>query len=247
MPEVQPFIREPTRGRATAKHTRAEFLSRQGTTNRDRNLWNSPNSPRSSAKWIDSPVKGLVSLPSTKTKNQQEFYSTFHKTPDRKKFSKQEWEDCTEESTRQALADWASSPEFTDWLVKNADRVKVLPDESSDESLGSGSDSTDEAAVETSNNGFGFYKWQQQLLSQSSLVKLWLKLQVNQVYIRMKALKVFKGGNITGISPLVPNLCSPGLLKLKAEPTVVSLHGLDGAQHNQRPYFKLVSSVPHNY
>ncbi|KAK1388330.1 hypothetical protein POM88_016508 [Heracleum sosnowskyi] len=69
----------------------------------------------------------------------------------------------------------------------------------------------------------------------------------SQVYIRMKALKVFKGGNITGISPLVPNLCSPGLLKLKAEPTVVSLHGLDGAQHNQRPYFKLVSSVPHNY
>ncbi|KAK1367154.1 hypothetical protein POM88_042715 [Heracleum sosnowskyi] len=132
---AQGITLEPTRGRATAKHTRAEFLSRQGTTNRDRNLWNSPNSPRSSAKWIDSPVKGLVSPPSTKTKNQQEFYSTFHKTPDRKKFSKQEWEDCTEESTRQALADWASSPEFTDWLVKNADRVKVLPDESSDESL----------------------------------------------------------------------------------------------------------------
>lgn len=152
---------EPTRGRATAKHARAEFLSRPGMTNRHRNLSNSPNSPRSSAKWIDSPVKGLVSPPSTKTKDQQEFYSTFHKTPDRKKFSKQEWEDFTEESTRQALADWASSPEFTDWIVKNADRVKVLPDESSDESLGSGSDSTDEAAVETSNNGFGFYKWQQ--------------------------------------------------------------------------------------
>lgn len=104
-------------------------------------------------------VSGLVSPPSIGTRRQQDFYSTFHKTPNRKKFSKKQWENFTEESTRQALAEWASSPDFTDWIVKNADRVKVLPDESSDETIGSGSDSTDDIAVESS-NGLGFFRWQ---------------------------------------------------------------------------------------
>lgn len=62
----------------------------------------------------------------------------------RKKFTEKEWDDFTRESTRQAIAEWAASPEFTDWMIENADRVKLLPSESSDETMGSESDSTDE-------------------------------------------------------------------------------------------------------
>lgn len=108
---------------------------------------------------LDFVVSGLVSSPSNSTRTRQDFYSVFHKTPNRKKFSKKEWEDFTEESTRLALAEWASSPEFTDWMIKNADRVKVLPDESSDVTIGSGSDSTAEIDVQSSNR-LGFYRWQ---------------------------------------------------------------------------------------
>ncbi|KAK6151431.1 hypothetical protein DH2020_014066 [Rehmannia glutinosa] len=82
--------------------------------------------------------------------NRQDYYSTFHRTPNRKKFSKEEWKDFTEESTRQALAEWASSPEFTDWIVKHADRIQLQPEISSDESIGSGSDSTDENIAQSS-------------------------------------------------------------------------------------------------
>ncbi|GKC81451.1 hypothetical protein Tco_1137168, partial [Tanacetum coccineum] len=77
------------------------------------------------------------------TGNQHDFYSTFHKTPNRKKFSEEEWEEFTEDSTRQAVAQLASSPEFTDWVIRSADRIKLLPEDSSDDLDESGSDSTD--------------------------------------------------------------------------------------------------------
>ena len=89
-------------------------------------------------------VAGVIS-PSTGrllTRTQQDHYSTFHETPNRKKLSKKEWENFTKESTREAMADLASSPEFVDWIVKNADRIQLLPEGSSDEAIGSGSDST---------------------------------------------------------------------------------------------------------
>ncbi|KAK2982114.1 hypothetical protein RJ640_023396 [Escallonia rubra] len=96
----------------------------------------------------------LASPSTTKGKrNQQDFYSTYHKTPDRKKFSKKEWGDFTEESTRQAVANLASSPEFTDWIIEHADRIQIVPEESSGER--SASDSTDENVVE-SGNGLDF-------------------------------------------------------------------------------------------
>lgn len=91
--------------------------------------------------------------------NQEAYYSTFHKTPNRKKFSKKEWAEFTEESTRQAVAEWASSPEFTDWVFNHADRIQVL-DEASDETIGSSSDSTDENILDGGNGGgLGLFKW----------------------------------------------------------------------------------------
>ncbi|KAL6539691.1 hypothetical protein OROHE_011462 [Orobanche hederae] len=148
---------------------RAEFLSRSGTPTSRRSLWRSPVT-KSSPAWSNSTVKGVVTPSSLRhrTTNPQDhystpsstarrdYYSTFHRTPNRKKFSEEEWQDFTEESTRQALADWASSPEFTDWMMNHADRIQLKPECSSDEeSIGSGSDSTDENVAQ-SGSGRGF-------------------------------------------------------------------------------------------
>ncbi|KAF8398058.1 hypothetical protein HHK36_016984 [Tetracentron sinense] len=141
---------------ASANHNRAEFLSRSPMTGSRGTMW---NSPKSSFTWSGSPIKGLASSsPAKGTTRQQDYYSTFHKTPTRKRFSKKEWEDFTQQSTRQAMAEWASSPEFTDWMIEHADRIQLLPDNSSDDSMGSGSDSSEETVVE-SGSGLSLFKW----------------------------------------------------------------------------------------
>ena len=89
---------------------------------------------------------GLVSPSSlSATVDKQDYYSTFHKTPKQKKFTKKQREDFTRESTHQAVAEWAASPEVTSWIIKNADRIQLLPgDYSSEEMVESKSDSTGE-------------------------------------------------------------------------------------------------------
>nr|XP_027066123.1 uncharacterized protein LOC113691988 [Coffea arabica] len=155
-------------GQANVKHKHAEFYSRPGKKNHHSTLWNSPKGsfPGSPVKGLQSPLQRVTRTqqgyysPSARrgTRNWQDHYSTFHETPNRKKYTKQEWEDFTQESTRQGLAELASSPEFTDWIIKNADRIQLRSDHSSDETVGSGSDSTDEQAVE-SGNGIRLFKW----------------------------------------------------------------------------------------
>ena len=102
-------------------------------------------------------ITGVVS-PFSGTKNQPEYYSTFHSVRNRKKFTKKEWDDFTRESTQQAISEWASSPEFSNWMIENADRIQLLPSESSDETMASGSDSTDEI-VAGSSRQFSFFNW----------------------------------------------------------------------------------------
>ncbi|KAK7336296.1 hypothetical protein VNO77_16832 [Canavalia gladiata] len=133
-----------------------EFLSKSSPKGK---VWNSPT--RSA--WSNSPVRGVVSPSfgvspqSSGTQTGQDYYSTFHKTRNRRKFTKKEWDDFTRESTKQALAEWAASPEFTDWIIEHADRIKLLPSESSDETtMGSESDSTDVG----SGSGFRLFNWQ---------------------------------------------------------------------------------------
>ncbi|XP_076917148.1 uncharacterized protein LOC143577097 [Bidens hawaiensis] len=137
----------------TPKAGRAEFLSRPKKMG---SLW---NGPRNSFPSSDSPVKGMMNTygDSGATGSQHDFYSTFHKTPNRKKFSKKEWEEFTEESTRESVAELASSPEFTDWMIKNASRIKLLPDNGSDDDA-SGSDSTDGYLVKNEKRR-GFFSW----------------------------------------------------------------------------------------
>jgi predicted house-cleaning noncanonical NTP pyrophosphatase (MazG superfamily) len=67
------------------------------------------------------------------TRNRHDFYSTFYKTPNRKKFLEEECEEFTEDSTIQAFAQLASSLEFTDWVIRSADRIKVASEDSSDD------------------------------------------------------------------------------------------------------------------
>ncbi|KAH8480794.1 hypothetical protein H0E87_030883, partial [Populus deltoides] len=117
------------------------------------------NSSKSPSARTNSPVKGLVSPSShSATVDKQDYYSTFHKTPKQKKFAKKQREDFTRESTHQAVAEWAASLEVTNWIIKNADRIQLLPsDYSSEEMVGSESDSTGET-VAGSGIPFGLYR-----------------------------------------------------------------------------------------
>ncbi|KAD5961749.1 hypothetical protein E3N88_13222 [Mikania micrantha] len=133
----------------TPKHRPAEFLSHSKTT--------SPlNGLKNSSRHSNSMVKGKTRLPLTKTRLDYDVYSTFHKTPNRKNFSEEEWDELTKETTRQSVAELASSPEFTDWVIKNADRIELFPEDSSDDPDGSESRSTNEY-VQQNGTGLGFY------------------------------------------------------------------------------------------
>lgn len=118
-----------------------------GSSPQDR--WQDIDVLKSSSAWTNSPVKGLVSPSSlSATVDKQDYYSTFHKTPKQKKFTKKQREDFTRESTHQAVAEWAASPEVTSWIIKNADRIQLLPgDYSSEEMVESKSDSTGETVA----------------------------------------------------------------------------------------------------
>ncbi|XP_059646476.1 uncharacterized protein LOC132293147 [Cornus florida] len=140
---VSPRLRSG--GWGTAKPISAELFSRSKDTGAQGTLWNSPRS---------SP--GLLSPSSSGgTRNQQDYYSTFHRTPNRKRFSIKEWREFTQDSTHQAVAELASSPEFTDWMIKHADRIQLLPDDISDETSRM-PNSSDENTVE-SRNWLGFF------------------------------------------------------------------------------------------
>ncbi|KAK4380184.1 hypothetical protein RND71_002046 [Anisodus tanguticus] len=69
-----------------------------------------------------------------KGKKVGEYYSTFHKTRKRNRFWQKEWEDFTQDSTKEDVGELVSSPDFTDWIIKHADRIQLLPEDSSDES-----------------------------------------------------------------------------------------------------------------
>ncbi|XP_006303988.2 uncharacterized protein LOC17899981 [Capsella rubella] len=126
-------------GERRPMHGRAEFLSRPGG-----GLWKSGRTVPSSS---GSPSYGMISPSSVNRRTpirNQDYYSTYHRTPNQKKMSKREYEELTRETTREAMAGLAASPGFSDWLVEHADRIKLLPTDSYDDELGSESDSTGE-------------------------------------------------------------------------------------------------------
>ncbi|KAG8062935.1 hypothetical protein GUJ93_ZPchr0003g17939 [Zizania palustris] len=55
------------------------------------------------------------------------YYSTFHTTPERRKFSDEEYKAFTREETKKAMKQLISSPDFNRWALANADRISVSP------------------------------------------------------------------------------------------------------------------------
>ncbi|CAA7047276.1 unnamed protein product [Microthlaspi erraticum] len=159
-------------GKGRPMNGRAEFLSRPGGGG---GLWNSArrssvpshsgspsngggpwNSARRSIvpSYSGSPSNGVRHMISPSFVDRRspierkDFYSTYHRTPNRRKLSKREYEELTVETTREAMAGLTASPGFSDWLIERADRIKLLSGESydddNDDGYGSESDSTGE-------------------------------------------------------------------------------------------------------
>ncbi|XP_021717957.1 uncharacterized protein LOC110685745 [Chenopodium quinoa] len=57
------------------------------------------------------------------------FYSTYHNTPQRRKFSADELKSVTKECTKKGLEELVSSPEFSRWAVAHAERITLAPTE----------------------------------------------------------------------------------------------------------------------
>ncbi|PPD78893.1 hypothetical protein GOBAR_DD24176 [Gossypium barbadense] len=112
----------------------AEFVSRSPRVDSKQKMW---NSPMTAPAWTNSLVKGYYAKLGEGAIDHQDYYSTFHKTNLQKKFMEQEWKDFSQKSTRKAMVELAASPEFIDWMIEHADRIKLLPrDDSLDESVG---------------------------------------------------------------------------------------------------------------
>ncbi|PKU61969.1 hypothetical protein MA16_Dca025227 [Dendrobium catenatum] len=147
-----PLWQQRTWQPSSGSNRNVEFLNRSAGKGSGQPLWGSPSYHHVLS---GSPSKGQMSStpnknPATNTINRrvsEDFYSSFHKTPTRK-FSKMEWEDLTRESTREALSDWASTPEVSKWIADNAHRLKLSHDSSSEDTMGSSSGSSEETAVE---------------------------------------------------------------------------------------------------
>ncbi|CAL5370956.1 unnamed protein product [Camellia sinensis] len=75
----------------------------------------------------NSPIQGLIRTPPSQLSDSETHYSSFHKTPERRKFSKDEWEKFTKDSTKKALEELVSSPDFSKWAVVNAERITLTP------------------------------------------------------------------------------------------------------------------------
>ncbi|XP_041999682.1 cationic amino acid transporter 2, vacuolar-like [Salvia splendens] len=144
-PDLSPPRR---RGVRVSKTKRAEFFIRSETTTPRGSL---RKSYKGSPTYTNSPLLG-VATPSSSV----DYYSTFHRTANKKKYSQEEWKDFTERSTYQAVAELASSPQFTDWVVKDADRIQLQSTERSfNESVGSGSDSNEDNVAASSSGRSG--------------------------------------------------------------------------------------------
>lgn len=72
-----------------------------------------------------------------------------------RKYSKFDWNEFTQESTRDALSDWASTPEVREWITDNAKRIRLDPKDA--DSTNSSSSSSSEETVEES--PINLFRW----------------------------------------------------------------------------------------
>ncbi|KAF8017301.1 hypothetical protein BT93_H2477 [Corymbia citriodora subsp. variegata] len=83
-------------------------------------------SKMSSPALYNSPLQGSRTPPSQPS-GPETYYSTFHTTPDRKRYSDNEWKKITREYTKKSLEELVSSPDFSKWAVANAERITLAP------------------------------------------------------------------------------------------------------------------------
>ncbi|KAK4787799.1 hypothetical protein SAY86_011632 [Trapa natans] len=140
---------------ANSRLSRAEFLPRTPSNGSLSKLW---NRHKKSHIRMNSSGKGVLSLTEM---NRHGYYSVIHKKPNRKKLSEQDWEDSKAYWTRHAVSDLVSSPEFADWIIDHADRIRVISNESLEEKVHvcSDSDSTNEVIARSSNRFSPFNFW----------------------------------------------------------------------------------------
>lgn len=118
------------------------------------------NSSSTQYGWNNLSNGGLV--PSTLTRrvapyHDEDYFSTYHNIEPRK-YSKAEWADFTEESTRNELMKHMATPEFAQWAADNAHRVRVERDDASeDETIESSSSSSEE--TEEVEKASGMFRW----------------------------------------------------------------------------------------
>ncbi|PSS14135.1 Nuclear envelope integral membrane protein [Actinidia chinensis var. chinensis] len=75
----------------------------------------------------NSSVQGLTRTPPSQMSGSETYYSSFHTTPERRNFTRDEWEKFTKDSTKTALEELVSSPDFSKWAVAHADRITLTP------------------------------------------------------------------------------------------------------------------------
>ncbi|KAE8686050.1 CCCH-type zinc fingerfamily protein with RNA-binding domain [Hibiscus syriacus] len=76
-------------------------------------------------------LQGTTKTSSSRLSDKDSFPSIIHNTPERRKFSKGEWEKFTRDSTKRAVEELVSSPDFSKWAAANAERITVTPRSSS--------------------------------------------------------------------------------------------------------------------
>ncbi|XP_022775097.1 uncharacterized protein LOC111317047 isoform X2 [Durio zibethinus] len=79
----------------------------------------------------NTPVQGITGMSSSQLSHMDSYPSTFHNTPERRKFSEGKWEKFTRDSTKRAVEELVSSPDFRKWAAANAERITVTPRNSS--------------------------------------------------------------------------------------------------------------------
>ncbi|KAH9616052.1 hypothetical protein KSS87_005153, partial [Heliosperma pusillum] len=87
----------------------------------------SPTSQFKSRPTTYSPVTDLDKKFPPPLSESDPFYSTYHKTPERRKYSDEEWKSFTKECTKRELENLVSSPEFGRWAVAHAERITLAP------------------------------------------------------------------------------------------------------------------------
>ncbi|KAM3412066.1 hypothetical protein ACQJBY_003624 [Aegilops geniculata] len=76
---------------------------------------------------LDFTCPGSQKKISSQVLDRDSYYSTYHTTPERRKFTKEEYEAFTKEETRKGMQQLLSSPDFNRWALANADRISVTP------------------------------------------------------------------------------------------------------------------------